>query len=389
MFAYFLAYSNNYKSSFSFALLASFISYGSTPFAFAFSYMFFRAKEYKKMFIILLPNIIYISYYIFFTKVIGVGKQRLPEHFSFIAYIKQFILQFATMLDSMIGPAMLLKIFLPILELSPLDWTVIVIVAACVLLAYRYKQNIFLSKPNCAVSIRYSAIALEGFMLLSLLSMLMFALNGFYPQITFGLGNRVTIYSSVLFIYLFFILFAHIGNLLKVVLFLFFILSVLSTSTHWKGFSNTQEAIVRNIANNNEFKDLNKNDILFVVGSQYSNIGGLSHIEFFSDGSTVNSIFNIALNEKKVFKATTLNSYCVFIDGKICDKKNLNEWPVGDYIWVYNSERNKLIKIQRDEVVNFIATLPKSNRHWLQLLDKDNILLKAAVYLMPRLQYAL
>ena len=66
--------------------------------------------------------------------------------------------------------------------------------------------------------------------------------------------------------------------------------------------------------------------------------------------------------------------------------KNLR-YPIGNYINVYDSEKNNYLKISSHNINSYISSLPDNKRHWVQMIDSEQInslLLK----LMPRLKYA-
>ena len=93
LYSYYLAHNNKLKSAFMLALIGSFISYGSSPIAISLFILFLLNKDLKKGTLILVPNVIYIFYYIIVSEIMRLGTPRIIEDIDKYALIKQFILQ--------------------------------------------------------------------------------------------------------------------------------------------------------------------------------------------------------------------------------------------------------------------------------------------------------
>jgi len=370
LYAYYLAHGNRLKSAFFFALMASFISYGSPAIAVSLFTIFALKKEFKKGLVLLVPNIIYSAYYIVIAKFLSAGINRIPSQLDIFAIGKQFVLQAVGFIDAALGPSMWMKIYYSFSQLSiP---SIIVGIAAIALLFRACKNN--KEKPDGALITGLSVMAIASFVL--------FAITGWYPQLAFNLGNRTTIFGSLLLAYLLFS--APLPKNVKMLFLGILVLSVLGISDHWKAWSTHQEAVISNISNNREMKML-EGDV-YVSGNQYSKYGPISHIEFLSETSVVEPLFQYLLGDK--INAKALNKRQRYEDGYLYDIKYGEKEKIGDYMMVYDSEGDRLIKLKPEEINTYLDSLPPDNRHWIQTMGsgwlKDRIL-----YLLPRLKYAL
>ena len=116
-YAYYLLSKNCFITAIIFSLLGSFISYGSSPIAFALATLFILNKSYKKSILIILPNIIYIIYYIFVSKIFYISSiSRIPNSFDWLNLVKNYIFQIITLIDVNIGISFVLKLYYSILE---------------------------------------------------------------------------------------------------------------------------------------------------------------------------------------------------------------------------------------------------------------------------------
>jgi hypothetical protein len=378
LYAYYLLKKNFFKTSILFSLLGSFISYGSTPIAIALFILFALNNSYKKSLYIIIPNIIYIFYYIFISKLFLVSPiSRIPNSFELFTFIKNYILQIVTLLDVNIGISFFIKIFYSILENNA--FSLIVAFVISILFFFFKKKNFIFDKFNLAINL------LIAFVLIILIALFMFAITGGYYQNIFNLGNRVSIYSSLLFSYLF----VYIIQNRRINFFatLLVMTAIFGISNHWKNIQYTQNTIIKNISTNQKLQNYNDIKILFIVGNEFSKFGKFSHIEFFSASHVAESIFNI--NNLNHIKVKTLNKSFVF-DGKyLKDIKFPNrKFLVENEIMIYNSNTNAFELIKDTEINIYISTLEKNNRHWIQLHNNrftNNMILKY----FPNLNYLL
>jgi hypothetical protein len=140
LFAYALAAEGRYKSSFLFALLASFSSYGSPPMALGLAVLALLHRQRAATAVLLVPNAIYIAYYLTTSLVLKVGTQRLTGEFGLGALVKQYVLQVVTFLDAAAGPSAWAKLYYSIASLNLLG-LVVAFVAAVALLCYTAKEG--------------------------------------------------------------------------------------------------------------------------------------------------------------------------------------------------------------------------------------------------------
>jgi len=373
LFSYYLAYKDKLFLAFIFALLASFVSYGSTPVAFGLFVLFVLKGDGKKSLVVIIPNIIYILYYIYLTKVLVIGTQRLHSD-SLLEIIRNYVLQIGTLIDTFIGPSFWLKIYYGIMEISILSFII-----GSGLIYFFY--NTYTAKKEKIDKDLFVSLFI---MVLSALGM--FSLTGLYPQMAFNLGNRVAIYGSILVSFMI-VVYLMRNQKSATLMFSILILSFFGTSDHWKLWNKHQLKVIDNISQNQQVKEFDKKRQLFFSYNQYSKLGDLSHIEFITQQSMASTIFKVATGE--TYKVSTLNRRFINTNEWIIDKKFGSKVKIDDVIDIYDSESNILIKIKKDDIQKYINTLPKDNRHWMQLLDKDNFIMKIVLSLMPRLEYAI
>ena len=196
-YSFYLAYHNRLVSASLLAFMGSFISYGSPVIAAALFLLFVLEKEWKKGLVLLVPNILYSIYYLFMSKIAGYGYAKIGislgaeelKSWSVVSIIKLFILQIITFIDAALGPSMWLKIYYSFFQLSFSS-----ILIGTLLTAVFYKKMRVSKAPlNKKLVISFFALAFLSFGL--------FSLTGFYPQLAFNLGNRVTIFGSLLLAY--------------------------------------------------------------------------------------------------------------------------------------------------------------------------------------------
>jgi len=372
LYAYYLAYNNKLIPAFLLALAGSFISYGSPAVALALFLLFCLEKKFIKGVVLLVPNIIYSAYYVLMPKLMPLWIQRLPGRIEFQSVIKQFILQLFTFADAMTGPSMWLKIYYSFFELKPFS---IMIGAFFTVMFYKMYRE----KPSS-----YNKKLVLTFLVLLFLSFVMFAVTGYYPQLAFNLGNRVTIFGSLVFAYLITLL--PVSHKLKTLIFAILIFSILGISDHWKGWNIQQTEVITQMRDNADLVGYSDSRTIYVSGNQYSKYGPISHIEFLSESWVPASLFSLLFENK--IQARSLNKRHTYKDGYLVDAKYKRKTEIHGYIYVYDSERNELFKLKAKKINEYIESLPPDNRHWVQIMNIKGM--KGAILkLMPRLKYAL
>ena len=287
--------------------------------------------------------------------------------------IKQFVLQVVTFIDSVVGPSMWLKLYYSYYELSAISFVMGTLLIFIFYITYKENED------------NYNSKLIISFIVLLLMSFAVFAITGGYPQLAFNLGNRTTVFGSLLLAYL--IVLIPSSRKKKTAVFAIFLFSILGISDHWKDWHKQQMQVIKNIANNDALIEYKESKTIYVSGNQYSKYGPISHIEFLSENWVTSAVFNLAL--KKNIRAVTINKRHVYEDGYLIDTKNNSKAEVNDYINVYDSANDRLFTLNFEEINSYIDSLPPDTRHWVQMLDKENFIKKIILYLMPRLEYTL
>ena len=372
LYAFYLAYNNKMVWAFVVATVASFTSYASVVIAIPLFSYFIINKELKKSLVIFIPNIIFLIYYIVMSRFLNVMKTQIPDKLNIYTLIKQFVLQVVTFIDSVVGPSMWLKLYYSYYELSAISFVIGILLIFIFYITRKENED------------NYNSKLIISFIVLLLTSFAVFAITGRYPQLAFNMGNRTTIFGSLLLAYL--IVLIPSSRKKKTVVFAIFIFSILGISDHWKSWNIQQQEVISNIQNNKLLNEYQDNKVIYVSGNQYSKYGPISHIEYLSENWVTNAVFNLALKEE--IRAVTINKRHVYENGYMVDTKNNTKAEVNDYINVYDSENDRLFTLNVEEINSYIDSLPLENRHWIQLLSKDNYLRKIVLFLMPRLKYA-
>ena len=144
-----------------------------------------------------------------------------------------------------------------------------------------------------------------------------------------------------------------------------------------------QEEVIRNIKANTELSRLEEDDILLVSGNMFSRLGPFSHIDFFNMPWVVSAVFRETVKVKAIMP---LNTYAYLEGDRLTDPKSLVSISVSKDFYLYDSDKNELIKIPRVELSSVLAKRPKEIRHWAQLMKGTRIEIWVS-YLSPRLSY--
>ena len=288
LYSYYLIDRGNIKSGILLAFLASFISYGSSPVSFSLAFLFLLKGKVRSSIYLVFPNILYIIYYISLSKIFSISSvSRIPDSIQLFSIFKNFIFQIISFFDSNFGFGFILKIYNSISELNTISLLIGIFFLTLIYFIYNKKECEGLKKSQ------FSTRLIITLSLIALSSMLMFSISGGYFQTPFNLGNRVMIYSSLLLSYLLVILINGKLSIPIKVIFVLIIFSIIGISNHWKSQTKQQLIVINNIKNNTILDNKNEG-ILFVVGNQYSQLGKMSHIEFFSESHVAEASFRIA-----------------------------------------------------------------------------------------------
>lgn len=382
-YAYYLAFNNKFFLACVFSFLGSFVYYGSPPIALGLFALFILNKQIRKAFIIYVPNIIFILYYLTIIKLFNIGDgSKFPNSFNFLTFAKYFVLQLVSFIDAMIGPSMWLKVYYSFYQLSLWSWIIGLLAIILLSLSSGKKNGFDRCSSSRSLSRNKNINLIISFTIMLLASFAMFSFTGKYPQMAFNLGNRTTIYGAFILAYL--IAKASLSKKSKVAIYSLMILVILGISDHWKNWTVHQQEVIKQIKDSGDLRNQQAEGVIYISGNQYSKYGPISHIEFFSEDWVADSVFKLALNSN--ISAKSLNKRHKFEDGYLMDTKYDLKNKVGMEINIYDSQRNIFFKLNAGEINGFIDSLPNDDRHWIQMLDikfvKDIV-----KTLMPRLKY--
>jgi len=371
MYSHALINNNRLKCGLLTGVLGSFFSYASPPFVWGLSSIFLMRKEYKKFLIFVIPQIFYTLYVFIFSRILALEKVRAVDIDSLPRLIKQFILQVLTFIDVAVGPSFWLKIYYSITGLSVLSAIIGILTVFLFYKFYSFGKE------------RFNFHLFYAFLAIAVLSFCIYATTGYYPQIAFNLGNRTVIYGSLL-LSLLVVSLLSLNRKASLIIFSVLLFSILGISDHWKDWNGQQKLIADNFAHNRDIIGFDTSEQLFVSHNQYSRLGAMSHIEFFTEGAGLNILTR---NADKKFKISTLNRRFYLSGDELVDRKWGTRITVGVYIYVYDSKADKLLKIEKDGIQDYIDSLPPDYRHWIQMID-NKFINSMIIKLMPRLKYA-
>jgi len=362
---------NRYKGLF-LTTLGAFASYGSIPYIFGLSTIFFIKKQTNKALLFLAPGILYVGFYFFIKFKYDGLERRINEDLGFIDYIKQLIAQPLSLADAIIGPSYWLKSIFAIYSIS---WVSLIIVA--IITAYFILFRVLRFKRP-----RFNKNLVIGLSSVLLLSFFMYALTGLYQHSPFNLGNRSTTYGSLLLAFLI-AMFIKSSKLNYIFLLLFFLLPNFGLSDHWKSWNNNQLKIISNVRSNQQLKSIEKDSILLVTDNLYSKLGPFSHIEFFSMPWHTKSIFKEHVKTNNII---TLTPYLRVQDNFLIDEKSKSRKVIRNNIYLYSSKDNTLRKISSDQLLDITNQKQGHIRHWIQLF-KNTFIAEIVVWISPRLSF--
>jgi hypothetical protein len=375
LYAYVLGAKNRFGATALVALVGSFACYGTMPIAFGLALLAFLETRHKLIWALLIPNFIYIAYYLFTSLVLKVGAQRLTGRMSFAALAKQMLVQVASCLDATVGPSAWSKLYYSIASLN-LTGAVIALLVGSAVIVYLAKEH---QQSRNGKLLAAAATVL-------VLSFGMFSLTGRYPQMAFSLGDRVMIYAG------FFIvcgaasvsLHRYVEWTAVVVL----SLAIVGISTHWKNWKREVDKVALNIRNNDDIRKLPSGARLYVSGHQYSLLGPYSHIDFFTADYVAQTFFKLQLGAKSPLQISSFNRRLILQDHQLRDRKYGNVTDVGrSGIWLYDSQRDLVEKVDPADIQKRLDALPEDIRHWTQEVKNERF--KEFIrWLAPSLRYA-
>lgn len=355
-------------------LAGSFVSYGSSAVAAGLALIFILRRDFRRAGLLLLPNLIYIAYYLTVTLVLEKGVDRIPAGFDAVALLKQFMLQVATFADAAVGPSFWLKMLLAFGQIS---WPSAL--AAGVLLFFIARL------PDESGRFAPPRDLLWGGLGVAFVAFVMFAITGRYPQLAFNLGDRVTIFGNFLVVVV--IACLPLRRRQWLALLAIYLAVTFGISDHWKQAQRQQQAVIQKIRDNDGLRKVPAGSVLYIAGNQYSRYGEISHIEFLSESFVAQAVFALALRRAPGHDVLALNSRYRFDGEFMIDRKYGNKRAVAASITVYDTSADRIVEVPAAAINDYIEHLPVERRNWVQFLGDGN-LRSAILYLMPRLQYA-
>ena len=364
---------NNFnKSGYILLLLSTFTSYSSPPYIFGLSIYFLLTNNIKKFFIVFLIGIIYLFFYLYFG-LIENNEVKFDKSLDLLIFIKNFTIQLISSIDSVVGINFFLKIYYSIMKIQ-MTSVIFFLLLSC-LIFYLIFQNKFEYKNNNYGKLIIALIAVY------LLSLIMFSLTGRYIQSPFNLGNRVTIYSSLLVVCI--IVYFIKNKITFITVLLLILFTSLGISDHWKEWNDQQKIIINNINNNKDLKGLTERDTLVISKNLYSKLGKFSHIEFLSQPWIVSPLFSNSLDSN--VNKIVISQHTMIKENKIIDKKYNRSILLKENIYKYDTSDDSLIEINYEDLLKYNNEIEKEVRHWAQLIQDENIK-KFIIFLSPRLE---
>jgi hypothetical protein len=374
MYSHYLINNGRYKIGSLFSFLGAFFSYSSPPFGLGLASIFLMKKQIKKFIIFVVPTICYISFGLIVKNMYHITDWKFANLKGPFDIIKHLIIQLCTTVDTFVGPSFFLKMYYAYLQLCPLSIFIGLVVLILFVLIYYQVNNIQSIDRHL----------LWAFLIIAILSSLQFSLTGRYPQIAFGLGNRVTFYMS-LTASLFLLYVMSLSKKKGILIFSIYLFAIIGISDHWKEWSREQNKIINRISANKDIKNINSEKSFFVSYNLYSKYGPFSNLEFFSSSSR--EIFAYAIRSVQPVVPVYSISRQYRVDGEyIVDKKYNQRFKIDRHIYVFNSSTGRIEKINKDLIQAYIEKLPVDKRHWIQFIKNDS-LKDAIIKLSPGLSY--
>lgn len=362
--------SNFLKIGFFICMLGAFSFYSSPPYILGLSVLFLFEREYKKFFTFLLPGVLYITFYASMQALTNGVERRVNSELENVDVMRNFFLQPITMLDSFVGPSFFLKIWSSIQSISILGLCISMLLCAY---AASFIKN--LSSPT-----KINRRLLLSIALVVILSFAIYSVTGLYNHSPFNLGNRSTLYGSLLFAVLF-ASYIPSKKISTLILFIFFILPSVGLSEHWKEWNQVQKKITYQIESTILLNTIPADSLIFVKDNLYSKLGSYSHIEFLIMPWTLK-----ALSPNNTEMIALTNYLEINENKKLIDKKWGSSIDLPINLFLYDSKKNLLLPISKEELTLELSNQPKLFRHWIQFLEgtaAHNILI--SIY--PRIGY--
>jgi len=374
LYSFVLAAEGKTKTAIGLALVASFSCYGSTPVAIFLCGLFVWRREFKNACVMLVPNMIYAAYYITTSVFLNIGSERIPTVWDWSRVAKSYVMQVLSYGDAALGPSAILKTMLAINSMGMVS----------VLLVFFFTIILWLSKTSEENDFRPFNIVIVLGLIMVLCAFGMFAVTGKYPQITFSLGNRVTIYGNF---FLALLAMRFFSKRLIAGTAIVFCAAFLGLGDHWSRWNETVLTSISNIRSNVQLASLASEETIFVKGLQYSPLGPMAHIDHFTANYVIREVFTYSMRTNEIPRTVSLNRNMELIEGELWDRKYGDRYPASKVINVYDATANQFTLVEEPNIQALLDSLPAENRHWVQLLG-PGIIRDTIVWLLPSVNYA-
>jgi hypothetical protein len=361
LYAFYLASRDRLAAAAAMATLGSFVSYGSTPWALGLGLVFLLQRKLRRAAVLLVPNLVYVAYYAVVTLWLGLGNRRLPHEVQPEALLRHFVLQIGGGADAVLGPSLWLKLWYSVSSLTLLSAAVgTAIVMALIRTARAPAELPGVPRP---LWLGAGAVALAAFAMFALAA-------GTYPQLAFGMVNRVTVHASFGAALLLASLARRAWPASALAALLTF--SSLGLSDHWRAWHRVQEDTIEALRRDADLASGQLgSDTLFVTGNGYSRLGPIAHIDFLSQMHIADSVFLIALGERKTFSVVPLRSQFVAEPHALVDPRDNVRYPIATSVAVYDAQAAALRRIDAADMPSLIAGLEPEKRHWIYLMQSE------------------
>lgn len=356
MLAHHYVRNEKYSRGFLVGCLGSFMGYVSPPYGIGLAAIFILEKSYKKALIFMLPALLYISYYFTIFIIQPSAEHRISHGLTIGHLIKNYLLEIPAFFDSLIGPSFWLKIYYSIGAISFFSLVLALLVV------------IFMVKNLRTERSKIPPSLLGGLIVVLLLSFGIFAIADIFGYRAFNLGDRLSVYGSLLIAFL--VATIPLNRRFLALLAICFVLPTFGLSDHWKSWNATQIKIINRIKNNQDLKDLSESDTLLVADNMYSKLGPFSHIDFFNMPWNVDAILKPVVKCKNVIP---LNTYIHFDGHQLIDDTSYISIEIVKDIYLYKSADDTLTKITPEQLSDILAKRPIEIRHWVQMLKGTRV----------------
>ena len=371
LYSYYLFINKINKTAIFILLFSTFSFYISLPFVFGLSFFLLLKKKNNLFLIYFITGMIYVIYvntiFFFYENL----DSKSSDINNIIIILSSLLLQFFSSIEAVFGPSIIFKIIGTYYNLSLTD----LIISIFVIIIITFNTRKF-TKFNIQKYLDLSTIIL----MIYFSSIIYISLTNSYYHTAYNLGNRITIYPTLLIV----IILSLIKNkfILLCIFYFFIVLPLLGIGNHWKEWNKNQISIIYNINKNIDIANLRPDDTLIIEGSRYSVLNGINHIEFLAMPWITETI----LSKYDIKNVISLSKNLILKENILINKKFKKTYELHNKIFIYKTNIDKVIEVDQYELSNLILNTKYNKRHWLQKLDKDNIIIILINKLNPSIQ---